>query len=304
MITVEKLAKTYQGYPALDGLSLHVAAGEIYGFIGHNGAGKTTTMNILTGLSRPTSGTCMVNGRDVGTLQHPGDLNLGYLPEEPKFYPWMTANEALTYLSRQPDKGRVAEILNWIGLSGSAKRRIGSFSRGMRQRLGIGATLVNQPSLVILDEPSSALDPEGRSEVLRLIRDLKDMGKTVMLSTHILDDVERICDTVGMISKGRMVFQEPLSQLLVETGQTSYDVIPCEPIPAEVWQQLGQDKCIAKVSGDPNRFAVTLAEGMDSTALMRVFADHRIPVHALMLRKASLEDLFLRKGNGHDIGDS
>jgi ABC-2 type transport system ATP-binding protein len=304
MITIENLVKTYQGYPALDGLSLHVAAGEIYGFIGHNGAGKTTTMNILAGLSKPSAGTCRVNGRALGNLLHPGELNLGYLPEEPKFYAWMTAMEALTYLSRRPDKGRNAEILSWIGLSRSADRKIGGFSRGMRQRLGIGAALVNQPALVILDEPSSALDPEGRSEVLRLIRDLKDMGKTVMLSTHILDDVERVCDTVGMISKGKMVFQEPLTQLLMETGQTSYDVVPCEPVSAKVWQQLEQGKGIAKINGDANKFAVTLADGVDSTALMHALADSQIPVHALTQRKASLEDLFLQKGNRNDISDS
>lgn len=121
----------------------------------------------------------------------------------------MTAHEILVYLSGVRKTGRIAEILRWTGLADAQYRRVGGFSRGMKQRLGIGAALIRNPQLLILDEPSSALDPEGRSEVLHLIKELKNMGKTILFSTHILDDVERVCDTVGMIDAGRMIFEKP-----------------------------------------------------------------------------------------------
>ncbi len=164
---------------------MHVKTGEIYGFIDQNGAGKITTMNILASLSRPVQGECVVNGKDVARFTHPGDLCIGYLPEDPKFYQWMTARETLVFLSGTRNTECTQEIIHWIGLAQAHNRLVGGFSRGMKQRLGIGAALIRNPELFILDEPSSALDPEGRGEVLRLIKDLKNMGKTILFSTHI-----------------------------------------------------------------------------------------------------------------------
>lgn len=196
MITISGLTKKFGAFEALQGIDLHVNKGEIYGFLGQNGAGKTTTMNILAGLSRPTAGTCQVNGWDLAKVTHPGDLHIGYLPEEPSFYPWLTGRETLEYLgsrwSKGPVKERVEEMLNWVGLLAAAHRRVGGYSRGMRQRLGMAAALFYDAELILLDEPSSALDPEGRSDVLNLILDLKARGKTVFLSTHILSDAERV----------------------------------------------------------------------------------------------------------------
>ena len=226
MITVKGLQKKFKNFYALKNVDMHVKKGEIYGFIGPNGSGKTSTMNILAGLSRPAQGECTVNGLDVTKLTHPGDLKIGYLPEDPKFYPWMTAHETLDYLYGGRNTGHTGEILRWTGLLDARNRRVGGFSRGMKQRLGIGAALIRNPELLILDEPSSALDPEGRSEVLRLIKDLKGMGKTILFSTHILDDVERVCDTVGMIDAGQMMFEKPLRQLQKENTQPIFDIIP------------------------------------------------------------------------------
>ena len=207
MITVKNLHKQFHAFHALKGIDLNVQKGEIYGFIGQNGAGKSTTMNILAGLSRPSAGECTVGGKNVTKARYPSDLDIGYLPEDPKFYPWMTAREMLAYLCnsggpRVAARERVGEMLHWVGLADAAGRRVGGFSRGMRQRLGIAAAMIHNPALLILDEPSSALDPEGRSDVLRLMREVKQMGKTVFFSTHFLSDVERVCDTVVIIAWG------------------------------------------------------------------------------------------------------
>jgi ABC-2 type transport system ATP-binding protein len=170
----------------------------------------------------------MVNGWDLGKVEHPGDLKIGYLPEEPRFYPWLTGRETLSYLGTRWEKGsvkkRVDEMLHWVGLKQAANRRVGGYSRGMKQRLGMAAALLYDPELLLLDEPSSALDPEGRSDVLNLIMDLKSRGKTVFLSTHILSDVEKVCDRVGILSHGHMVVEKSLEDLFMENVKSIYDV--------------------------------------------------------------------------------
>ncbi len=294
MITVKGLTKEFDGFRALKGLNMHVKAGEVYGFIGPNGSGKTTTMNILAGLSRPAQGECTVNGLDVTKLTHPGDLNIGYLPEDPKFYPWMTAHETLDYLSGTQNNERTEEILRWTGLLDAQGRRVGGFSRGMKQRLGIGAALIRNPQLLILDEPSSALDPEGRSEVLHLIKDLKGMGKTVLFSTHILDDVERVCDTVGMIDAGEMLFEKPLAQLQKENTQPIFDITPVHSVEPNILDALERLTGVITLTKSENNFTIKVANNTASVSVMRFLADHEIVVESFSMRKARLEDLFLQ----------
>ncbi len=297
MITAKGLTKEFKGFQALKGLDMQVNAGEVYGFVGQNGAGKTTTMNILAGLSHAVQGECVVNGNDVARLAHPGDLNIGYLPEEPKFYPWMTARETLVYLSGTRSTERTREILRWTGLVEAQNRRVGGFSRGMKQRLGIGAALIRNPELLILDEPSSALDPEGRSEVLRLIKDLKSMGKTILFSTHILDDVERVCDTVGMIDAGQMVFEKPLAQLQKETMQSIFDITPAYAVEPNMLDALERLTGVVSVTKLETSFTVKAADSTVSVSVMRFLAEHEIAVESFSLRKARLEDLFLQGVN-------
>jgi len=298
MITVKGLTKDFGSFRALKGLDMQVKPGEIYGFIGHNGAGKTTTMNILAGLSSPAQGECIVNGRDVTKLTHPGDLNIGYLPEEPKFYPWMTAYETLVYLSEARKAGHIEEILRWTGLTDARNRRVGGFSRGMKQRLGLGAALIRNPKLLILDEPSSALDPEGRSEVLHLIKELKSMGKTILFSTHILDDVERVCDTVGMIDAGRMIFEKPLAQLLKESTQPMFDITPACDIRPELLDAIELLPGIVSLSKSTKAFTIKAVNNAVSVSVMRFLAEHEIVIESFSQRKARLEDLFLQEVNG------
>ena len=295
MITVKRLQKKFKDFYALKNVDMHVKKGEIYGFIGPNGSGKTTTMNILAGLSRPAQGECTVNGLDVTKLTRPGDLKIGYLPEDPKFYPWMTAHETLDYLSGGRNTGHTGEILRWTGLLDARNRRVGGFSRGMKQRLGIGAALIRNPELLILDEPSSALDPEGRSEVLRLIKDLKGMGKTILFSTHILDDVERICDTVGMIDAGQMLFEKPLAQLQKENTQPIFDITPVHPVESSILDALEQLTGLVSLAKSGKSLTIKVADNEASVSVMRFLADSGILIESFSLRKSRLEDLFLQE---------
>ncbi|TJX13113.1 ABC transporter ATP-binding protein [Tissierella creatinini] len=297
MITVKRLQKKFKDFYALKNVDMHVKKGEIYGFIGPNGSGKTTTMNILAGLSRPAQGECTVNGLDVTKLTHPGDLKIGYLPEDPKFYPWMTAHETLDYLSGGRNTGHTGEILKWTGLLDARNRRVGGFSRGMKQRLGIGAALIRNPELLILDEPSSALDPEGRSEVLRLIKDLKGIGKTILFSTHILDDVERICDTVGMIDAGQMMFEKPLRQLQKENMQPIFDIIPAHSVESNILNALERLTGVVSLTKSERSLTVKVADNTVSVSVMRFLADHEIVIESFSQRKTRLEDLFLQGVN-------
>lgn len=304
MIEVRNLQKYFKSFQALKGIGLSVKKGEIYGFIGHNGAGKSTTINILCGLSRPSAGECIVNGKDIKKIKNPAELGIGYLPEEPRFYPWLTAYETLEYLGggggQTVPGADILEMLDWVGLKDSAKRRVGGFSRGMRQRLGIGAALMRDPELLFFDEPSSALDPEGRSDVLNLIKGLKERGKTVFFSTHILDDVERVCDRVGMLSQGRLVLEKPLKELLSENITPVYDIVLKGPA-GELAQKAGALEGVAGVSADGAKLSVTVEDADASfKTLLPFLARQGAEVLSFSLRKRSLEDIFIREANnGH-----
>lgn len=209
----------------------------------------------------------------------------------------MTAHETLDYLSGGRNTGHTGEILKWTGLLDARNRSVGGFSRGMKQRLGIGAALIRNPELFILDEPSSALDPEGRSEVLRLIKDLKGMGKTILFSTHILDDVERICDTVGMIDAGQMLFEKPLVQLQKENRQPIFDIIPVHPVESSILDTLEQLTGLVSLAKSGKSFTIKVADNEASVSVMRFLADSGILIESFSLRKTRLEDLFLQGVN-------
>ena len=215
-IRCEDLTKRYGAVTALDHLNLEVPAHSVFGFLGPNGAGKTTAVKLLMGLVQPSAGCAWIDGAAVGKSEL--RERIGYLPDVPAFYNWMTGQEFLLFtadlfcLESVAAKARAAELLTLVGLERAAKRRIGGYSRGMRQRLGIAQALVNRPRVLFLDEPVSALDPIGRRDVLELILKLKE-ETTVFMSTHILSDVERVCDMVGIINKGKLVTVSSVTQL-------------------------------------------------------------------------------------------
>jgi ABC-2 type transport system ATP-binding protein len=218
-IRVEGLTKRFGDVQALDGLSLVVEPGSVFGFLGPNGAGKTTTIRILAGLARADRGRAWIDGLEVTKEPRGVSRHIGYLPQEPSFYPWMTAREFIDYVGRvfglpaAEREQRTEELLDLVGLVEAAGRRIGGYSGGMGQRLGIAQALVNRPPVLLLDEPVSGLDPAGRRELLQLIDRLRGQC-TVFMSTHILADVERVCDSVGIISRGCLVAEAPQQELL------------------------------------------------------------------------------------------
>jgi len=216
-IELRGLTKRFGDAIALDGVDLVVRPGVVFGFLGRNGAGKTTALRILSGLARPTAGTAHVLGHDVERATDAVRARIGFLPDVPGFYPWMTAREYLEFAGRLfgLDKAtldaRATALLEMAGLA-SVTTRVGGFSRGMKQRLGIAQALINAPSLLMLDEPTSALDPIGRREVLEMVASLRGRT-TVFFSTHILADVERVCDAVAILERGRVVASAGVAEL-------------------------------------------------------------------------------------------
>ena len=224
-VELNGVGKRFGGAVALDDLSLRVPEGSVFGFLGPNGAGKTTTLRILTGLARPTSGTARVLGRDVTAADGGVRAEVGFLPDVPAFYKWMTAAQYLRFagslfgLRGAILDERVAALLDLAGL-GQVDTHIGGFSRGMKQRLGVAQALINAPRLLLLDEPTSALDPIGRRDVLDMVAALRGRT-TVFFSTHILADVERVCDTVAIVDHGRVVAHAPIDELRRRRGGRS-----------------------------------------------------------------------------------
>ena len=203
---------------SLDRLSIQVEAGEVFGFLGPNGAGKTTTLKLLLQLIFPTSGEARILGRPPGDVE--AKRRLGYLPENPYFYDYLTAEELLGYfggllgLAGADRRRRVSDLLDEVGIGAERRLQLRKFSKGMLQRVGIAQTLLNQPELVIFDEPMSGLDPLGRRDVRRLILRLRDRGCTVFFSSHVLSDAEALCSRVAILAKGRLVANGRLSEIL------------------------------------------------------------------------------------------
>jgi ABC-2 type transport system ATP-binding protein len=301
-IRVEGLRKAFNKVQALDGLSFDVAPGTVFGFLGPNGAGKTTTLRILAGLARPDGGAAWVAGYPTGP-ESPARSLIGYLPEEPHFYTWMTATEFLRDyvggifgLSAAEARRRTAELLERVGLTDAARRRIAGFSKGMRQRLGLAQALINRPQVVLLDEPVSALDPAGRKDMLLLIDELRQTT-AVLMSTHILDDVERVCDTVGIIDHGRMVALDEREALLARYATPSLEIeFRAEAAPVDAWA--------ATLRGVPGIASATVDEAVVRVGLQAADAgDQKVlglavasgmPVERFEHARPTLEDVFLR----------
>jgi ABC-2 type transport system ATP-binding protein len=219
----------------LDGISFRVREGEIFGFVGPNGAGKTTTLKLLMGLIHPTAGRASILGHDVGETSFRS--HVGFLPENPYFYEFLTGQEILAFYARLSGvpggriRERVATLLDWVGLSHAADARLRTYSKGMLQRVGIAQALVHDPAVVFLDEPMSGLDPIGRKEIRDLILRLHGEGKTVFMNTHILSDVETLCDRVAIIVKGGIRYEGPIADFL-DAGERQTDVLLARVAPA------------------------------------------------------------------------
>lgn len=230
IIETKDLTKKYADFVAVDSLNLKVRKGEIFGLLGPNGAGKTTTILMLLGLTEPTSGRVQVLGFDPTRQPLRIKSKAGYIPDQVGFYEELTARENLIFiaklngLSRQETDRRIRESLEKVGLTKVADHRVGTFSRGMRQRLGVADVLIKEPQLIIMDEPTQGLDPELARDFLKLIRELADTGITFLLSSHLLYQVQEVCDRVGLFHHGRMVLEGAVNELAQEVLGAGYHV--------------------------------------------------------------------------------
>ena len=218
---------------ALRGLSLDIPAGHVYGLLGPNGSGKSTTLKILLGLVTPSSGTSEIFG--VPSHRVASRVDVGFLPENPYFYKFLTGAETIAFygklcgLTGGTLKARVTELLDLVGLTEAGDRRVGSYSKGMLQRIGLAQAMVHDPRLLILDEPTAGVDPAGSREIRDLILRLKARGKTILLTSHLLEQVQEVCDRVGILAKGRLVREGSLDILTGISGQTEYVIENSSP---------------------------------------------------------------------------
>jgi ABC-2 type transport system ATP-binding protein len=302
-INASALTKHYPGVQALTELSLDVPAGSIYGFLGPNGAGKSTTLKLLAGLIRPTSGTATIAGvpLDAGAAFR---REVGYLAQEPRFYDWMTARETLRFVaSLYPEPAAdawIANILATVGLADAANRRTGTFSGGMRQRLGIAQALVGRPSVLLLDEPVSSLDPIGRREVLDLMSGLKGQA-TIFYSTHILEDVQRVSDHVAILDGGRLVKAAPTIDLLASYTRDRLRVVAvgADDTTAVLLAEIPGVESVEPTARDGEARTYLLRIDPEEApavqrSVMRFAIDHDLTLTENELVRLDLEDVFLR----------
>lgn len=292
MLCIKNLHKRFGDKSVLNGLDLSVPEHSIFGFVGKNGAGKTTTMKTVLGLLKADAGEILVDGKPVTYGQTETNRLIGYLPDVPEFYAFMTAPEYLRFcgemtgMQRAECEARSKELLELVGL-GAEKHRIKGFSRGMKQRLGIAQALLSRPKLLICDEPTSALDPVGRKEILDILLSVRDRT-TVLFSTHILSDVERICTDVAFLDNGKICVQGKLSDIKKQFQQEEYllETQREEDLPA-ILQAFPAARQMGK-----NRL-VFLERDVTAFEVMRFLADQRIPMLKLERAEPTLESLFM-----------
>jgi ABC-2 type transport system ATP-binding protein len=293
ILTLSHVSKRFETHQVIDDLSFRVPENTIYGFIGENGAGKTTTMKMILGLYPADAGAIQVNGENVTYGQTNTNRYIGYLPDVPEFYGYMTPTEYLrlcgeiTGIPERQMKSRIPELLELVGLEKSDKR-IQGFSRGMKQRLGIAQALLNQPKLLICDEPTSALDPIGRKEIIDILQSVKNQT-TVIFSTHILSDVERICDEVGLLHNGKLALQGKLEEIRKLRRSDGFEV---------EFRNEEDTKHFAAIYAGSERIGKTqlLYAGkteIDMSAAMKLLYDNQIYPLKIEMREPTLESLFL-----------
>jgi ABC-2 type transport system ATP-binding protein len=282
------LSKRFRKRVAVQPIDLAVPRGSLFGYLGPNGAGKTTTIRMLLGLARPTSGSASVLGRSVPRGLASVRRQLGSVLEDPAFYPRFSARLNLKILARVAGDpaafGRIDSLLELVGLTDRADDKVRTYSHGMRQRLGLAASMLHDPELIVLDEPATALDPAGIRDVRALLGRMRDEGKTIFISSHLLSEVEQICDQVAVVSKGRMMYQGPLSGLTTGTGQVRVEIAETDTAERAI-RELGwaveRDGAALRVTGAPAR------------EVNRALADRGLYAHGIVEGSRKLEDVFL-----------
>lgn len=290
MVSIRNLKKRYDAYPVLRGLNMEIHKGDVYGFLGRNGCGKSTTMNIITNIIPKDSGDIILgDGKPV---------TVGYLPESPMIYGYMTAREYLEYIAHcckyQGDiKARVNEVLDIVGLTQAADRRTKGYSRGMTQRLGMGAAIIGNPELLLFDEPTSALDPQGRSEVIEIINRLHNMGATIILSTHILPDVERVANRIGIMNNGTLAEEGYIRDLMTKYGTGKISLSLRNLNENNKLKLLSVNFAKAEFNNDNLKFSFS-ADDTDACAarLIGILAENGMIPDNFTIGASSLEELY------------
>lgn len=293
MLTITDLKKSFGAKTVVDGLSFSIPKNSIFGFVGQNGAGKTTTMKMILGLLKADAGEILVDGQKVVYGNTPTNRMIGYLPDVPEFYNYMTPKEYLTFcgeitgIPTREIKPRVEELLNQVGL-GEEKHRIKGFSRGMKQRLGVAQALMGRPKLLICDEPTSALDPMGRKELMDILVASKE-ETTIMFSTHILSDVERICDRIAFLHQGKLAMSGSVADIKKLKAGNEYEVVFHSKEDLELMQKYYEraqrkDEYSLLLKGENDDFQKELFSFM---------LDHEISVEKIEKCEATLEGLFM-----------
>lgn len=293
MLELSHVSRSFGGRKAVDDVSFSVGENTIFGFVGENGAGKTTTMRMILGLLQADQGKIFVNGEQVSFGENRTNRFIGYLPDVPEFYDFMTPGEYLrlcgevTGIPRKEFVPKSEELLRLVGLSGE-NRRIRGFSRGMKQRLGIAQALLHSPKLLICDEPTSALDPVGRKELLDILSDVKE-HTAVLFSTHILSDVERICDEVAFLHQGKLAFAGTMKEVRGLSGETGFEVEFAEKEGLRTFADAfagGKQEDRLLLSYDKN-------SGVKMEHAMEFLTSKRIPVRRIEQKERTLEALFM-----------
>jgi len=298
-IETSHLRKDYGGtlgrgaFTAVQDLSFSVPRGQVFGFLGPNGAGKTTTINMLLGNIAPTSGSATLLGRPIGDLS--ARARLGFLPEKFQFHDFLTAEEFLDLHGRLYGMGpaarrkRIPEVLEQVGLADRRKSKLSEFSKGMQQRAGLAQAILNDPELVILDEPTSALDPLGRREVREIVAGLKAHGKTVLLNSHLLSEIEMTCDQVAILKHGEVVRLGRIDDLLAAPSTVSMRVKEVTPGLVRALEALART-----VSVEGDEITATIGDEEIVPELAAAVIGHGGRLLSLVPRRESLEDLFIR----------
>jgi ABC-2 type transport system ATP-binding protein len=306
LIETTDLRKTYGANAAVDGLTLSVGEGEVFGFLGPNGAGKTTTVKMLLGLVHPTSGRARVLGRAPGDPE--AMRRIGFLPEQFRFHPWLTAagfldlHGQLYGMSAAERSSRIPRLLARAGLADRSGSRLGEFSKGMLQRIGLAQALLNEPKLIFLDEPTSGLDPVGRHEVRDIIRELRDAGATVFLNSHFLSEVEITCDRVAIVKRGRVVRMGTLNELTAGTVEVEIRAAGLTPELVEGlarWGEVETGQAANSTQGvirseEIARLRLTVACEDVLPAIAGWLVGCGARLYELAPQRPSLEELFLR----------
>jgi ABC-2 type transport system ATP-binding protein len=312
-LETDGLSKSYNGVAVVDGIDLRVPDHSVYAFLGPNGAGKTTTMKMVLGLIRPSAGSGSVFGLDIVADSVDVRRRVGYLPQEPRFYPHMTARETLAFAAgfffSGPESliaARVDEMLELVDIADKADRPIKSFSGGEMQRLGIAQAQIHEPELLVLDEPAAALDPLGRRDVLAILGRFTEKS-TVFYSTHILEDVQRVSDTVCILNEGRVIAQGPIGDVLSGGTDTAYSVTidgDADSTRSRLLEEQWVSEVLVSDGGTKLRVTVTDADIAQAKLQRLLLADQNLIVKEFTRTSANLEDVFvgLIEGETHDGG--